>query len=80
MTYLSELSCSSFAHAVATGGYAGVLPDIAAAQFDPANVTRFPLPFMKGYIRSLVLAWHPRSAAARDIFAPARECLVGLLR
>ncbi len=78
-----EVSCSSFtqaARAVESGGYAGVLPDVAIAQFDAAKVTRFELPFLKGYIRPLVLAWHPRTAAVRDILTPAREALATLLR
>jgi len=77
-----ELSCSSFtqaACAVASGGYAGVLPDVAAAQFDQTKVTRFELPFLKGYVRPLVLAWHPRTATVRDILTPVRECLMKLL-
>lgn len=78
-----EVSCSSFtqaARAVESGGCAGVLPDVAIAQFDPAKVTRFELPFLKGYIRPLVLAWHPRTAAVRDVHTRAREALVTLLR
>ena len=78
-----ELSCSSFtqaARAVTSGFYAGVLPNFAIAQFDGARVTRFELPFLKGYFRPLVLAWHPRTATVRDILAAAKECLLGLLR
>ena len=77
-----ELSCSSFtqaARAVASGGYAGVLPDVAIAQFDSAKVTRFELPFLKGHTRPLVLAWHPRTEAVRDVLSQARGCLVRLL-
>ena len=78
-----ELSCSSFtqaARAVASGAYAGVLPDFAFPQFDAAKVTPFELPFLKGYIRPLVLAWNPRTATVREILSPAREALVSLFR
>jgi LysR family nitrogen assimilation transcriptional regulator len=78
-----EVSCSSFtqaARAVESGGCAGVLPDVATAQFEPAKVTRFDLPFLKSYNRPLVLAWHPRTAAVRDVHTRAREALVTLLR
>lgn len=78
-----ERSCSSFtqaARAVASGAYAGVLPDVATAQFDETKVTRFALPFLKGYVRPFVLASHPRTAAVREILAPAQECLVKLLK
>jgi DNA-binding transcriptional LysR family regulator len=77
-----ELSCSSFtqaACAVTSGDYAGVLPGIADAQFDKTKITRFELPFLRGYIRPLVLAWHPRTATVRDILTPVRECLIKLL-
>jgi len=78
-----ELSCSSFTHAaraVASGSYAGVLPDIAEAQIGPAGVLRFELPFLTGYVRPLVLAWHPRTAAVREVLGSAEECLAALLR
>jgi DNA-binding transcriptional LysR family regulator len=78
-----ELSCSSFtqaARAVASGGYAGVLPDVASAQFDDTKVGRFALPFLKGYVRPLVLAWNPRTANVREIVPTAKDCLVRLLR
>lgn len=78
-----ELSCSSFtqaARAVASGAYAGVLPDVAAGQLDKANVVSFALPFLKGYVRPLLLAWHPRTANVRDSITPAKDCLVRLLR
>jgi len=78
-----ELSCSSFtqaARAVTSGAFAGVLPDVAAPQFDEAKVARFALPFLKGCARPLVLAWHPRTANVREIVAAAKDCLVRLWR
>ena len=78
-----ELSCASFTHAaraVAVGACAGVLPSVAAAQFDDTKIARFALPFLKSHVRPLVLAWHPRTAAVRNILAPARACLVRLLQ
>jgi LysR family transcriptional regulator, nitrogen assimilation regulatory protein len=78
-----ELSCSSFtqaARALASGAYAAVLPDVASAQFDRNKVARFELPFLKGYIRPLVLAWHPRTAAVRPILTSAHQSLIKLLR
>ena len=77
-----ELSCSSFtqaARAVASGGYAAVLPNVASARFDDAKVMRFDLPFLKGHTCPLVLAWHPRTEARRDVLTHAKETLSRLL-
>jgi DNA-binding transcriptional LysR family regulator len=77
-----ELSCSSFtqaARAVASEAYAGVLPDIASAQFSGSEVRRFTLPFLKRYLRPLVPAWHPRTEAVRDVLRRAREGLADIL-
>ncbi len=76
------LSCSSFtqaARAVETGGFAAVLPDIAAAQFASGTVSRFDLPFLKSHVRPLVLAWNPRAAAAREIVERAAPVLTRVL-
>jgi DNA-binding transcriptional LysR family regulator len=72
------VSCSSFTHAaraVASGACAAVLPQMAARDFDPAEVRKFPLPFLKTYVRKLCLAWNPRLAEVRPLLTKALDAL-----
>ena len=77
-----ELSCSSFtqaARAAESGAYAAVLPRIAATQLSGSTIQCYDLPFLKAYLRPLVLAWHPRTERVRSVLPKVRDCLVPLL-
>ncbi len=76
------LSCISFvqaACAVRTGNYAAVLPSIATAELDPAQIAQLPLPLLKSYERILCLAWNPRLVRLRPemekVVAQLGRCL-----
>jgi len=63
-----RLECPSFtlaARAVASGVYAGVLPDMAAVAFRNLPVTQLALPLPGIPPRPVVLAWHPRTPESR---------------
>lgn len=75
------VSCSSFtqaARAVASGACAAVLPQMAARDFDPAEVREFPLPFLKSYVRKLCLAWNPRLAEVRTLIPNVIDAIVAV--
>ena len=62
------VSCSSFTQAarvVKAGACAGVLPHLAAPEFDLAKVVQMPLPFLKGQTIQISLAWNPRLVEVR---------------
>ncbi len=63
-----RLECPSFtlaARAVASGHYAGILPEMAAVSFQGLPVTQFKLPLGAIPPRPIVLAWHPRVPEGR---------------
>ena len=83
-----ELSCSSFTQAARTarsGGCGAILPGIARADFEAAQVREFALPFLKRYTRQLCIAWNPRlldvrsslPAAVNDLYEILREVKLG---
>ena len=76
------LACSSMtqaARAVRSGAYAAVLPETAAADFDPAAVVKMALPFFRAYSRPLCLVWNARAADTRPLIMEAVEALAPLL-
>ncbi|MFZ4695582.1 MAG: LysR family transcriptional regulator [Verrucomicrobiia bacterium] len=78
-----ELGCSSFtqaARAVGTGRFGAVLPAMASADFDPAEVLQLPLSFLKSALLPLCLAWNPRLADMRPAMDRARDTFASVLR
>jgi len=77
-----DLSCASFAQAaraVQSGGYAAVLPSIAASVLPMPAYVQIALPFLKSYKRDLALVWNPRLANVRPIVEKSRDVLMALL-
>jgi len=83
-----SVSCSSFTQAARTarsGGCGAILPGIARADFEAAQVREFALPFLKRYTRQLCIAWNPRlldvrsslPAAVNDLYEILREVKLG---
>src|SRR6266542_3964085 len=77
-----DISCSSFTQAarvVHTGTCAGILPDLAAVDFNPREVKQAALPFLKAYARPISVAWNPRLLQARPVAQRAVNALMSLL-
>ena len=69
-----QLELSSFplvARAVATGGYAAILPSIAAAELAGSGVVECRPDFLRPLKREIVLAWNPRLAGIRAVLDQA---------
>jgi DNA-binding transcriptional LysR family regulator len=78
-----SVSCSSFTQAARTarsGGCGAILPGIARADFDGAQVREFALPFLKRYTRQLCIAWNPRLLDVRSSLPAAVSDLYEILR
>ena len=69
-----SVSCSSFtqaARAVHAGACGGVLPQIAAHEFDSTRVLQLPLPFLREKFPYVCLVWNPRLVEVREIVQQA---------
>jgi DNA-binding transcriptional LysR family regulator len=69
-----QLEVSSFplmAKAVRTGGFAAVLPSVAAGEFAGSDVIELQPEFLKSLNRKTVLAWNPRMARIRAVVEKA---------
>ena len=77
------VSCSSFTQAARAirGGMCGaVLPDIAAQDWEDGEVAQMPLPFLRGKLRHICVAWNPRLAEVRSVLRPAMQAIVATRR
>lgn len=75
-----QLEVSSFplvARAVATGGYAAILPSLAAAELESSGAVELRVDHLKSLSRELVLAWNPRLARIRTALARAIPIFCG---
>jgi DNA-binding transcriptional LysR family regulator len=62
---LCFVSFTQACRAVLSGGYAAVLPSIAAVDLPADRFIELPLPLLKSYERVVCLAWNPRMARLR---------------
>lgn len=65
-----RLGCESFpqaCHAVASGGYAAVLPRLAAADLPPERFAVLDSPLFRNQRREIALVWNPRMLRLRAV-------------
>lgn len=63
------LECETFPHAMRalqTGGYAAILPRLAARDLESASFVEITSPHFQSQRRQIVLAWNPRMLRLRD--------------
>ena len=78
-----QLELSSFplvARAVQTGGFAGILPSIAAAEFGSGKIEELKSDDLRSLKREVVLAWNPRTARIRTALEKAIPVFCSLCR
>jgi DNA-binding transcriptional LysR family regulator len=77
------LTCQSFPQtmaAVRSGRFAAVLPDLAAAELEPASVYKVSGPALKPLSREVVLVWNRRLIGVRPLAATVAENMATALR
>jgi DNA-binding transcriptional LysR family regulator len=76
------LACESFPQALAavrSGGFAAIVPAIAAVELAPGTVVQFTPNELQSLRRNLVLAWNPRSTHVRPAAGKLMERLARAL-
>ena len=74
LSFNIQFEVSSFlqaARAVQTGKFAAILPSIAAAELQGADVVELKPEFLRALSRRIVLAWNPRMARIRAVVSEA---------
>jgi len=74
LSFNIQFEVSSFlqaARAVQTGKFAAILPSIAAAELQGADVVELKPEFLRALSRRIVLAWNPRMARIRTVVSEA---------
>ena len=82
-TFEPALACQSFPQAMAavrSGRFAAVLPELAAAELDPASVYRVTGPALKPLSREIVIVWNRRLIGVRPMAAKVADHLAAAMR